>query len=488
MKKSKLLAVLPVAVSALVLASCGPERQLSDKGFIREFTKIELRTTAGAESIKVLQNMAEKFMKDVEPNVTVEVKKYSGSYTALANDIETGFSAGTHPDMAMVYPDAVASFIDNGFAYNLESYMNNEEYGWSEDDFDDLVPSFLEEGRQYKVNGTYSLPMSKSTEVMYYHDSIIGLTIPNVVDTGEIRINETYLENLTWEEFFGTLCPSIVAYTETSAGANLISKDGTAGNKEWAVLGYDSDDNLFITLSQQYGIPYTSVDKETGEGEFLFNNAQAKEKMYEWNEYAKKDYVLSAGSTGFRANDYFKANQVLFSIGSTAGSKYQYNAGDEISVCRIPQAENKDKKVILQGPSMAFLSHKDNEGRQDNNRKLASWLFYKYMAEPENTLNWSLSADYMPIRQSGYQSDEYKEFYDESQYSEGEYGMLTSRIANYVGSLTNDYFTTPAFKGTTQSREGVGAIMTKALTKTSSKAEIDAQFQSSYEEAVKAAK
>ena len=487
-----------LTVSLLAILSCGllvgcrdDERILSDKGYIRAFTDIELRTTAGADTIKVLQNLANRFTEEVEPNVTITVNKYSGDYSGLASDVRNGFSAGTHPDMTMVYPDAVADFIDDGFAYNLEPYMYNEEYGWSEEDFDDLITTYLEEGQYYVVDGTYSLPFSKSTEVMYYNQRILNLTIPNVATADDpndtIVITPTYLETLTWETFFDELCPSIMAYTETPAGENLINKGGTAG-EEWAVLGYDSDDNLFITLAAQYDIPYTHVDTATGQGSFDFVNDEMKAKVLEWHEYAKQNYVLTAGSTGNRANDYFKANQVLFSIGSTAGSRYQWASGMDVRVTRIPQAEGKEQEVILQGPSMAFLSHRNSDGKIDQNRRLASWLFYKYMAEATNSLEWSLSADYFPIRMSSYETDDYKEKYDESNYASTDYEALTSRIANYSSKLTDIYFTSPAFKGSNTSRTQVGGIMTKAINPESTEEQILAQFDSAYEECVKAAR
>ena len=490
------LMVLPLCLSAFGLVSCKNDRELvTDRGTIRdEIVDIELRTTAGTDTIKVLQNLAEKFRDEKggnEPNIYVSVNKYSGNYSSLATDIKNGFSAGTHPDMAMVYPDAVADFIDAGFCYNLDSkkYMQNETYGWDEEDKSDLIESFLDQGTQYKLPGTYSLPMSVSTEVLYYHNSVLNLVIPNVTTENPddtITLNEQYLNNLNWEDFFNVLCPSIVAYTETPAGKSLITKEnGTAGSGEWAVLGYDSDDNFYITLSEQYGIPYTEVDTTTGEGKFLFDNDAAHKKMFEINEYAKKNYVLTAGSTGNRANDYFKTGQVLFSIGSTAGSKYQYNQGDDIYVTKIPQAKGKDQKMILQGPSMAFLSHK-KDGVPNENRKLASWLFYRYLAEKDNALLWSLSADYMPIRKSAYQTDDYKEHYSYDQYVKGDYGMLTARIANYAGTLTDYFFTTPAFKGTTTAREQVGAVLTKAVKKDSTQNDILEQFKKALEESEKA--
>jgi hypothetical protein len=44
------------------------------------------------------------------------------------------------------------------------------------------------------------------------------------------------------------------------------------GNTNTIPLGYDSDSNFYITLSEQKGIPFTSA---TGD-HYLFNNAGAK--------------------------------------------------------------------------------------------------------------------------------------------------------------------------------------------------------------------
>ena len=59
--------------------------------------------------------------------------------------------------------------------------MYNEEYGWTEEEQEDYVAAYLEEGSNYSVPGTFSLPLSKSTEAMYYdEDKIIGLTLEGV--------------------------------------------------------------------------------------------------------------------------------------------------------------------------------------------------------------------------------------------------------------------------------------------------------------------
>ena len=89
---------------------------------------------------------------------------------------------------------------------------------------------------------------------------------------------------------------------------------------------------------------------------------------------------------------------------------------------------------------------------------------------------------------SSYDTDDYKEKYDESNYASTDYEALTSRIANYSSKLTDIYFTSPAFKGSNTSRTQVGSIMTKAINPKSTEQEILAQFDSAYEECVKAAK
>ena len=463
-----------LTVSLLAILSCGllvgcrdDKRILSDKGYIRAFTDIELRTTAGADTIKVLQNLANRFTEEVEPNVTITVNKYSGDYSGLANDVRNGFSAGTHPDMTMVYPDAVADFIDDGFAYNLEPYMYNEEYGWSEEDFDDLITTYLEEGQNYVVEGTYSLPFSKSTEVMYYNQRILNLSIPNVATTDDpndtIVITPTYLETLTWETFFGELCPSIMAYTETPAGENLINKGGTAG-EEWAILGYDSDDNLFITLAQQYGYDYTALDQNTGYAEVLFNNDGMKGLMKKFNSYYHDGYLITKGtSEGGYTNSFFTKRNTLFSVGSTGGYKYQTDGADfNVGVANIPHAEGKERYVINQGPSISILKSTASDA---NNRALASWLFYKFLTNTTNSTYWATETGYMPVRYSVYETEAFMDYANtdgKPQMSTELLGAKTARFSQVVSS-SDELFFSPVFKGSSEARQQVGSIMTQSL-------------------------
>ena len=52
--------------------------------------------------------------------------------------------------------------------------------------------------------------------------------------------------------------------------------------------------------------------------------------------------------------------------------------------------------AISQGTPFTFLDH------QDENRALASYLFWKYVTNRENSLKWSLYSGYIGIRNSNY--------------------------------------------------------------------------------------
>lgn len=476
-KKSMLL-IAPLFASAL-LVGCGNRGGgvVSDKGLIKTPVEIVFKSTAGQQNQVALNRMIESF-KEIEPNVTVTFDQVQGSYQDIADNTITGFTTGDYGDIVMVYPDAVADFIDYGFAFNLDPYINNEEYGLSTEDKEDLISTFMDEGRNYILEGTYSLPFSKSTELVYYNrERVWGLELEGVNNGNPI--NDEYLNSLTWEEFFGVLCPAIMDYIKTPEGADLLN---TSGN-DYAVMSYDSDDNLFITLAAQYGYDYTGISN--GKGQALFNNDNMKNLMKEWNGYAKKRYITSAGASGgIRSNTLFTQNKILFSVGSSAGSSYQYSDGTDVGVFKIPHAEGHDPKVILQGPSVSILRHRTSDGTWDTNRQLAAWLFYRHCITYKNALDWSVTANYMPIRQSIYEDEIYIELYDEASQTPASLDLLNARIANFVGSLSNYYFTSPAFKGSNTCRAQVGGIVQKALMLNSTEADIDAVFTTAYNNSV----
>ncbi len=474
-------------MAGMSLASCqSSESGPVNSGFIREKTTIDLWTIVGANNQSQLNDYIERFKK-LEPNVTINNVKQSTNYNGLATMASDGFAANNYPDLIQAYPDAVSDFMYYKKVVKLDPYMNDatshsgkelagdykdSKYessktytiGWSEEEKNDIVPEYLAEGQKYVIDGTYSVPFSKSTEAMFYNKALIGLTIPGIND-GK-ALTEAYFNNLTWEELFDNFCPKFIAYNDALADKDKILKSDKAYH---AVFAYDSDDNLFITLGEQYGIPYTAIDKTTGKGQALFNNDQYKALLKKWSGYAQKGYIISKGSAGNNyTNEYFTANNTLFSVGSTGGVKYQYDANNpmDVGVARIPQpagavngtSSTEKLAIINQGPSLCILDH------GDANRKLASWLFYKFMTNEENALDWAINSGYNGIRTSVLNSDEYKEACDEKQFNLKTLERLMARSASYIPTVSDILYTSPTFKGSSECRTQAGGLMTYALS------------------------
>lgn len=473
MNKKSLLTLLVAASSIAALASCGGQDNR---------THIVFWSTIGQNNRTVFESIVSDFEK-AYPSYKVDLNYISGSYNDLKSQTVQGFSANNYPDMVQCYPDHVAEYINYGKAVNLDKYINSSDsdVALSAEDKADYVKAFLDEGTNYTVSGTFSMPFCKSAEEMFYNPVLIGLNLSSIdptINEGK-PLTRDYIENLTWEELFNKLCPALVTYNNGLAADKKILK---SDQDYHAVFAYDSDDNLFITLAQQYGYGYTGVDTTTGKGKALFNNDDMKKLMYTFNEAAKKGYIISKGSAGGNyTNTYFTKQNTLFSVGSTGGVKYQFDSTNPFAtqVARIPHAEGKKPYTISQGPSLVILDHDSEE------RSKGAWLFYKFLTNKDNSLAWALDSGYMPVRTSGYSSDAYKEAYStEGKMDEATLDALMARSGAYYSKIMEDTFTSPAFVGSSACRNAGSAIMTKALTASSSHADIDKQFESSYSAAV----
>lgn len=464
MKKENLLKVLPLA-AMVILTACGGgpgDDQVLDTTitfmhrnaqaaselidtFIADFNKIP-----GNEKIKVINN------------------KYSGDYNQLRDQVISDMGTGEYPDLVECYPDHVVRYMDFGKAVNLEPYINDETNGWSEADLADMVPAFMEEGQMYPVEGIYSLPLSKSTEAMFYNETVLfasGLGEALHVIDAEVPtvINATYLNNLTWEHFFGHLAPAIMTYNDSlPAGEKII--DST--QEKYGVMGYDSDPNFFITLCEQYGYGYTGVNTTTGKGILNFNNENVRNLLKNLNVYSNNKYLATQGTLNGYTNTLFTQNAFLFSIGSTAGYKYQQqNFADQVGVATIPHAEDGTLKIINQGPSAAVLSHVDSNGLVDTDRQLAAWKFYKFFAEKSQNILWATATGYLPVRSSVYTDEAYFEYCSEEGTAAASVDKLAARTATYCTTITDQLYASPTFKGSSTARDQVGALMTNVLLK-----------------------
>ena len=254
----RIIALLLMAVMLLSLAACGgsgsgngagnkidvneldnltqPPQKVST-GYDGSEVTITFAHTMGAKLQAVLERGIVEFNK-MYPNITIEHSSYGG-WKDIAGLINTEIIGGTQPNIAYCYPDHVATYNKAWATITLDEFINSqivveradgttEAMGLTQEQIADLqAGGFYAEGAVYGDGLMYTLPMSKSTEVLYYNKTFIeknNLSVPT-----------------NWEEM-EALCKAI--------------KDI---DPACIPLGYDSEDNMLITMCEQYGYDYTSA-------------------------------------------------------------------------------------------------------------------------------------------------------------------------------------------------------------------------------------
>lgn len=439
-----LVAASVIALSGLTLTSCG-----GDEG-------ITFWHTMGQQNQKTLNRIIEEFNK-IEGNGSIKIKHTAqGDYDGLYDKLIKAIPAKTTPVMAFCYPDHVADYLDAGAVVNLDTLMTDPEIGYTStgkdpssegydvnEDANDFIPAFLKEGQEYAVEGTYSLPFSKSTEVMFYNETYLKKN--GFVDADGNAIVPTKWEN---EE----------DPNDYTAMINLCRAIKAKDSKIKNPLGYDSDDNMYITLSKQLDIPYTSINEE-GVGSFDFENQQAKDMVAKVKGWYDEGLIKTKGT--IEGNSYtstlFKNEQLIFSIGSTGGTSYNVPNKDsdgiadfEAQVAPIP-TYGEDVSCISQGPSICFFK---NAKISEEDTKMA-FKFYKFLTNSANSAAYSILTGYEPVRASSFNTEEYQSHLNK------ETPDLFTKVANITVTLQDNYFTSPAFVGSATARPQVGGIITQ---------------------------
>lgn len=397
---------------------------------------------------KSLQGKLDEFIKgfnEIYPNITI-AHSQQGGYDDVKTNVSKAIPAGNTPTMTYCYPDHVADYLPSDSVVKLDDYINSSVIGLGVDnglgdlDASDFVQNYLSEGNNYSINGEaiegyYSMPYSKSTEVLFYNK--------DAFETYGWKVPET------WDQMWA-LCKTI---KET--------------NPEVTPLGYDSDANFFITYCAQNNIPYTTG---IGNEHFLFNNAQAKAFVNTIKEYSciegGKGYWTSQTQlgSGTYTSTKFTNEELYMTIGSTGGTSYNQTDSFETGVAALPQSDLNNGKVIMQGPSICFMS--DSSLAQ----RVGAWLFYKFITNTTNSAIWSSETGYNPVRTSSFTAPEY----GQSKYS------LVKTVLEFAGAGSDYpewYYTSPSFKGSSAARTEITSLMSGVLTGTKT---VDQAFEDAY--------
>ncbi|MBE6135137.1 MAG: hypothetical protein E7179_03915 [Erysipelotrichaceae bacterium] len=433
----------------------------------------------GHEKSANLQNIVDAFNEQYKGKYKVNSVKVAGSYDALADAIKTKLSSGEIPALAMGYPDSFSAYmtnnIDESSIYRLDGFIADKTHGYSETELADFVPEFLNEGKSYQFRGTWSMPMYKSTEIMYYNASYMAGVNPQnkhkFANNAEFNTLATAVENATskaTDEQLKALKDWVVAnqgyaydvpvkWDEMISLARKMVADRAAEGitGEFYPVGYDSDANMLISQFAQRGIPYTVNSAEANEDpelHYVFNNDQAKTFVQEIVDNINDKLLITKALLANKyTNELFTTGQCAMTVGSTGGSSYNVSANFTVRLAPVPY-HGDTPKYIQQGPSICFFDNRDPFIHK------GAWLFYQAMADGQANAELALANSYDPIRNSSYESESYKQFI--AKHADA----MKYDIPYHTKDLRQYYMTSPVFPGSDTARVEIGNVLSYAIS------------------------
>ena len=457
MKVKTFLLALPLALGALT----GCNNQGS--GGI----KIKFWHTFGQTVVDGLQDKINKFKGLVKENDGVDLDVeliYQGAYDDIAKKIADGYSVNNRPTIAVAYPDNVADYIEIGrsandeFVVNLDKFIESNEVGfgqekWLGDKYDeeDFIEDFYAEGSNYVLEGTYSLPFLKSTEIMFYNTDLLIDFMEGYKPEfagSKTKIQE-YMKSISWDEFMD-LCEYVKDHMDI-------------GNRLEVPMWYDSDSNFFITKAYQNEIPFSSITSDgKGKIEFGGENMDATVDMLDGFRQAYNNNLLTTkGIKNTYGSDFFTKEKCVFSIGSSGGSGYNFPQAEafDLGVCRVP-ASNDNLLYVSQGPTLAMFNDSGLSKEINEQTQLYAWKFMKYITNGQINAEICIngSEGYVPVRHSAYETAFFQQFMEEGE----KYAQCYKVVVEDVNA-EGGYLVTPAFKGSAALRDECGTLLTAAL-------------------------
>lgn len=224
----------------------------------------------------------------------------------------------------------------------------------------DYVKAFIDEVSQWNDGSIYGIPLTKSTEVVYVNETLLG--------TLGYTMND--LKNLTMEKLT-EICKK--------------SKE----ELDIPGFGFDSSSNAFISTLKMDGKDFIELD-----GTINVDNEWVREFMQYYKDNTEKGYFRTPGEDTYLSGP-FSNEKLLMYQGSTAGAAHiQTNGQFVLGISEVPKFEDKFNAVIQQGASLFITNNTTPQQRY------AAYEFIKYATNTENTAQFAVATGYLPVRYS----------------------------------------------------------------------------------------
>jgi multiple sugar transport system substrate-binding protein len=318
---------------------------------------------------ELMLSLVDEFNRTNEWGIVVQGET-QGGYDDLYQKIVAGIPAGDAqlPEMAVAYQNQAATYAAQGALVAQDPYIDSEKWGYTEEELNDFFPIALAADYLPQFEARFGWPPYKSMEVMYYNEdwlAELGYTGPPE----------------TWDEFAEMAC---AASEQPFSGAT----DPTPGYG----YVYSIDASRFATFVFSRG---GNIINDSGTG-YIFNGSEGLASLNFLKDLVDRGCAAEQTERYGDQSD-FGAGRTLFTISSISGLPYYGSVVDEGAgfswSVNPPPHTTADPRMNIYGASQSiFVSTPEQQ--------LATWLFNKWMSEPEQQATWASATGYFPTRQA----------------------------------------------------------------------------------------
>ncbi len=327
----------------------------------------------GGSTAQLIEDMCKEFNAE-NPEIEVE-PVYTGNYDDTVTKLQTAVQGGTPPEVFVSLATQRFTMASTGMAMPLDDLIAAD--GDGKEYIEDFLPGFMEDS--YVDGKIYSIPFQRSTMVMFYNKDAfreVGLDPEKPPTTWDELVE--YGQKLTNENRYGVGLPL------------------NSGSAQWAFTG-------FCLQNSENGENLMTEDGK----QVMFDTPGNIEALQFWLDLQNKYEIMAPGIVQWTdLPTQFLAGEVAMIYHTTGNmANISQNAEFDFGTCFLPG--NKRQAAPTGGGNFYISSGLSEE------RVQAAWKFIRFMTDTDRATQWSLDTGYVATRQSCFETDLMKNYYEE---------------------------------------------------------------------------
>lgn len=329
----------------------------------------------GGTAAQLIDEMTAKFnAENADVNVTAV---YTGNYDDTVTAVQTALqgNSDTKPDLFVSLATQRFTMDYTGMAMKLDDLIAADPEGQAF--IDDFIDGFMLDS--YVSDGSIiSIPFQRSTMVMFYNKDAfaeVGLD-PECPPTNWTELVE-YAQKLTNENRYGV-------------GIALNS-----GSAQWGFTGFSLENCT-------NGVGLMNANGK----EVYFDTPENVEALQLWLDLQNEYKCMAPGIVQWTdLPTQFLAGQVAMIYHTTGNlTNIKNNADFDFGVCFMPAGKQYGAPT---GGGNFYITNGISEERQQ-----AAWRYIKFMCSTENAAYWSINTGYVATRDSAFETETLKAYYE----------------------------------------------------------------------------